>query len=132
MYLLDTNACIRILNNGSDRLVTRLRRHRPEEIALCSIVKAELVYGAYRSTRVAENLRLLGRFFEPFVSLPFDDSCVDHYGRIRTDLERTGTPIGPNDLAIAATAMANGLTLVTGNVREFGRVVGLKIENWEN
>jgi tRNA(fMet)-specific endonuclease VapC len=131
MFLLDTNICIRILNDSSAQLSDRLGRRRPEEIFLCSIVKAELVYGAYRSVRVAENLRLLVRFFQPFISLPFDDNCVDHYGRIRSDLERIGAPIGPNDLTIAATALANDLILVTGNVREFERVVGLEIENWD-
>jgi tRNA(fMet)-specific endonuclease VapC len=131
MYLLDTNVCIRILNDSSAQLSDRLRQRRPEEVFLCSAVKAELVYGAYRSVRVAENLRLLVRFFQPFISLPFDDNCVDLYGRIRSDLERIGAPIGPNDLTIAATAMAHDLTLVTGNVREFERVVGLAIENWQ-
>ena len=65
-YLLDTNACIRILNNTSASLIARLRRNSPGEIHLCSVVKAELIYGAYHGTRVAENLRLLQRFFEPF------------------------------------------------------------------
>lgn len=131
MYLLDTNACIRILNNSSSALVTRLRQHRPDEIALCSVVKAELMYGAQQSSRIAENLRVLDRFFEPFYSLPFDDICVQAYGRIRTELERVGTPIGPYDLLIAATAIANERTLVTANTREFNRVAGLAIENWE-
>ncbi len=131
MYLLDTNACIRILNNSSASLVTRLRQHMPEEIFLSSVVKAELIYGAHRSSRAADNLRLLRRFFEPFTSLPFDDSCADQYGSIRSELERAGTPIGPNDLIIAATAMTHDLVLVTNNVREFGRVAGLQIEDWE-
>ena len=131
MYLLDTNACIRVLNNSSPHLVARIRQHSPADILLCSIVKAELTYGAYHSSRAADNLRLLNRFYEPFVSLPFDESCVDIYGRIRSDLARTGTPIGPNDLLIASTAVANGLTLVTANQIEFGRVAGLLIENWE-
>jgi tRNA(fMet)-specific endonuclease VapC len=131
MYLLDTNACIRILNDDSTSLVRRLRRHDPAEILLCSIVKAELLYGAYLSSRVADNLRLLQKFFRPFVSLPFDDRCVEQYGRIRAELQRTGTPIGPNDVLIAATALAHGLTLVTGNTREFSRVAGLQFENWE-
>lgn len=131
MYLLDTNACIRILNNNLPALVTRLQQHRPDEIALCSVVKAELLYGAQRSNRIAENLRLLDHFFAPFYSLPFDDNCADAFGRIRTELERRGTPIGPYDLLIAATAVANGRTLVTANTREFSRVAGLKIENWE-
>lgn len=131
-YLLDTNACIRLLNNSAPALVERLRRHRATEIVLCSVVKAELTYGAFRSSRVAENLRLLDRFFAPFVSLPFDDRCVEVYGRIRSDLERAGTPIGPNDLMIAATAVANDLALVTANTREFSRVIGLALENWES
>jgi tRNA(fMet)-specific endonuclease VapC len=98
---------------------------------LYSIVKAELVYGAYHSSRVAENLRLLDRFFEPYISLPFDDDCFDAYGRIRSDLARIGQPIGPNDLQVAATAVTNNLTLVTANTNEFGRVAGFAIENWE-
>ena len=131
MFLLDTNACIQVLNNSSPPLTQRLRRQSPGDIYLCSVVKAELIYGAYHSSRVAENLRLLDRFFEPFISLSFDDDCCDAYGRIRSDLARTGEPIGPYDLQIAATAVANGLTLVTANTNEFGRVAGLSIENWE-
>ena len=131
MYLLDTNACIRILNNSSSALVTQLHEHQPDEIALCSVVKAELLYGAQRSSRIAENLRVLDRFFEPFYSLPFDDNCVQAFGRIRTELERAGTPIGSYDLLIAATAIAGNRTLVTANIREFSRVAGLTIENWE-
>ena len=131
MYLLDTNACICVLNNSSQQLVTRLQQHSPVDILLCSIVKAELMYGAYHSSRAADNLRLLERFFKPFVSLPFDDACCAAYGRIRSDLARSGTPIGPNDLLIAATAIANDLALVTANTEEFSRVAGLSIENWE-
>ena len=77
------------------------------------------------------NLRLLVRFFEPFSTLPFDDRCVDSYGRIRNDLERLGTPIGPNDTFIAATATAHDLTLVTHNTDEFGRIPELAIVDWE-
>lgn len=132
MYLLDTNACIRILNNSSSPLVGRVQEHQPTDILLCSVVKAELMYGAYHSAQPANNLRLLDRFFEPFVSLPFDDACCDAYGRIRSDLARKGTLIGPNDLLIAAMAVANDVTLVTANSKEFGRVAGLSIENWEN
>lgn len=131
MYLLDTNACIRLLNGRAPNVAHRMQRHRPADIALCSVVKAELIHGAYRSNRTAENLRLLERFFAPFNSLPFDDECATAYGRIRADLERAGMVIGPNDLLIAAIAVANGLTLVTANTREFERVIGLGIENWE-
>lgn len=130
MYLLDSNACIHILNNSSPPLVARLRAHDRGAIHLCSVVKAELVYGAYHSTRIADNLRLLQRFFDTFESLAFSDDCVDPYGRIRSDLARSGTPIGPNDTLIAAIAVAHKMTLVTNNTREFSRVVGLQIEDW--
>jgi tRNA(fMet)-specific endonuclease VapC len=131
MFLLDTNACVRILNGTSPPLTEQLRRHSPGEIRLCAIVKAELLYGARHSRRVAENLALLAAFFEPFVSLPFDDACAEHYGQIRTDLASTGTPIGPNDLLIAAVARAHDLTLVTHNTAEFGWVIGLRNVDWE-
>jgi tRNA(fMet)-specific endonuclease VapC len=131
MYLLDTNVCIRILNNSSPALVNRLRWHQPDEIALCSVVKAELLHGAQRSGRPDENLRLLDRFFEPFLFLPFDGDCAGIYGRIRAELERAGELIGPYDLLIAAIAVAHGRTLVTAYSREFGRVASLSLENWE-
>jgi tRNA(fMet)-specific endonuclease VapC len=131
MYLLDTNACIRLLNRSSTPLVARLKSKRPSEVRLCSIVKAELTYGARKSARPAENLSLLRSFFEPFVSLPFDDHCCGPYGTIREELERAGAPIGPYDLMIAATAIANDLVLVTHDASEFGRVVGLRWEDWE-
>ena len=131
MFLLDTNACIRILNNSSTALVAQLHQHKPGDIFLCSVVKAELVYGAYHSARPADNLRILEKFFEPFVSLPFDDHCSLVYGRIRSDLARYGTPIGPNDLMIASIALGNKLTLITANTGEFGRVTGLSLANWE-
>jgi len=131
MYLLDTNACIRILNGTSERLAGRLRQHEPGELRLCSVVKAELLYGARRSTRAADNLRLLTRFFEPFVCLPFDDLCAERYGVIRAELERVGQPIGPNDLMIAATGLAHALTVVTHDTDEFSRIAGLQVEDWE-
>ena len=130
MYLLDTNACIRILNGTSPPLIERLRETDPREIRLCSVVKAELLYGARKSTMVERNLSLLHRFFDAFASLPFDDLCAEQYGLIRTDLERAGMPIGPNDLKIAAIARAHDLILVTSDTREFSRVVGLRIEAW--
>lgn len=132
MYLLDSNVCIRLLNGDSPALVERLRQHSPAQIHLSAVVKAELIYGAHHSTRVAENLRLLQAFFRPFVSLAFDDACAEQYGRIRHDLGQRGQLIGPNDLLIAATALAHDLILVTHNSSEFGRVVGLVVEDWED
>lgn len=131
MYLLDTNACIRVLTDRSAPLVARLRATSPSEIALCSVVRAELLFGALRSAPKAENLRLLRRFFEPFPSFPFDDEAAEEYAAIRADLEAAGTPIGPNDLMIAAIARSRDLTLVTHNQRELARVPDLRLEDWE-
>ena len=132
MYLLDTNACIRILNGTSPSLAERLRFIPRSQLRLSSVVKAELLYGARKSSRVAENLRLLERFFNTIASLPFDDGCAEEYGLLREELDRAGTPIGANDLLIAATARAHHAVLVTHNVREFSRVADLRLEDWES
>lgn len=130
-YLLDTNVCIRFLNGTSERIRQRLETLEDRDVALCSVVKAELTYGALKSAQPARNVVRLQRFFTGFVSFPFDDAAAEAYGRTRVDLERLGTPIGPNDLCIAAIAQANDLTLVTHNVDEFRRVEGLNFEDWE-
>jgi len=131
-YLLDANVCIRLLTGRVPSVTERFLTHDPLEIHLCSIVRAELEYGARHSRDVAANLQLLERFCEPLVSLPFDDRCAAHYGLVREDLTRKGTLIGANDFLIAATALAYGLTLVTHNLKEFRRVAGLQLEDWEN
>lgn len=131
IYLPDTNACIRYLNPVDSPLARKMRAVAPQDIALCGIVKMELYYGAYRSSHQADNLTLLERFFAAFHSLPFNDAAADICGRIRAGLANAGTPIGPYDLQIAAIALANNLTLVTHNTREFSRVPGLSLEDWE-
>jgi len=131
MYLLDTNACIRLLNDSSAPLVARFRAEDPSSLRLSAVTKAELLYGARHSTRASANLRLLERFFAPFLSLPFDDRCAEHYAAIRSELALRGRPIGPYDLQIAATARAHDLILLTHNTREFARVAGLRMEDWE-
>jgi tRNA(fMet)-specific endonuclease VapC len=128
--LLDTNICIAFLNDSKAKVGSRLARLSPEDVKLCSIVKAELLYGARNSARVEENLGKLTRFFEVFESLTFDDVAAEHYGVIRAQLRRGGTPLGANDLMIAAIAVAADLTLVTRNQDEFRRVAGLRIEAW--
>lgn len=129
-YLLDTNACISYLNYRNSPIAHQLATKKPQEIFLCQIVKAELYYGAYKSTRCKENLALLTRFFSQFASLPFNDQAAEIYGRIRAKLATQGNPIGPNDLIIAATAIAHRVTLVTHNIREFSRVDDLQFEDW--
>ncbi len=128
-YLLDTNTCIRYLNGRSAQVRSHLESVVPADVVLCSVVKAELYYGAARSPE--RTLVRIARFLSPFRSFPFDDFSAHAYGQIRAQLEQAGTPIGPNDLMIAAIAVVHGLTLVTHNTREFGRVTGLVCADWE-
>ena len=130
-YLLDTNTCIRHLNRRSESIILKLGSLAPNQIAVCSVVKAELFYGGHRSNRPERTLARQRLFLDRFVSLPFDDQAAEVYGVIRAQLAASGTPIGPNDLMIAAIALANDLTLVTNNRREFSRVEGLQIDDWE-
>lgn len=130
-YLLHTNTCIRYLNDAQSRVANRVAALPRTAVVLCDIVRFELYYGAYRSTRRDRNLQLLATFFDGFASLSFDGRAAAIGGRIRADLASQGTPIGPNDLLIAATALAHDVTLVTHNTREFGRVEGLALEDWE-
>jgi len=131
IYLLDTNVCIHLLNEKNPLILQHFKQYSPADIALCSVVKAELLYGARRSRRVEANLQLLKAFFAPLQSLAFDDECAEHYGQIHADLLTQGKPIGPNDTLIAAIARANDATLITHNFSEFSRVAGLRIEDWE-
>lgn len=130
-YLLDTNVCIRLLNNTSPLVTTRLAAKQPYDIYLCTVVQMELVYGAYRSANHERNLAVLERFFSQFSSLPLDERAAKVTGQIRAQLAALGTPIGPYDVQIAAIALVNDLILVTHNTGEFSRVNGLQIEDWE-
>jgi len=130
MFLLDTNTCIFFLNSSSDPIRENMEKYGPEQIALCSVVKAELLFGALKSARVEQNMEKLQKFFQPFRSFYFDDAAADIYGQIRSTLERQGTRIGPNDLMIAAIAVSRRAILVTNNVQEFGRVQNLEIQDW--
>jgi tRNA(fMet)-specific endonuclease VapC len=130
-HLLDTNVCIRLINQSPGAIVERLRARSPQSIRLSAITKAELFDGARHSQRVSENLQVVAAFCRPYQCLPFDDLCAEHYGLIRADLVSRGENIPPMDLLIAATARAHDLTLVTHNGRDFAPVVGLKLEDWE-
>jgi tRNA(fMet)-specific endonuclease VapC len=130
-YLLDTNTCIRYINGTSQAVFNRLNAQDEGDVLVCAVVKAELFYGALHSQNPSKNLANQQKFLALFVSLPFDDGAAEQYGRIRAELARAGTPIGGNDLMIAAIALAHDLTLVTHNLKEFGRVQGLKTEDWE-
>lgn len=131
-YLLDTNVCVQYLRGGNSSVLQRLRNTPAQDVHLCSVVKAELFLGALRSAKPDENRAKVAAFLRPYTSLPFDDEAAFVQARIRHELERAGTPIGPYDLQIAAIALVSGQTLVTHNTSEFSRVTGLLIEDWEN
>lgn len=130
-YLLDTNVCIDYLNGRVIRVREHMESLLPSEVVLCSVVKAELFYGAMKSANPSLTLARQEPFISQFFSLPFDDAAAEKYGRLRVFLSKQGKPIGPNDLLIAAIALANNVTLVTHNTSEFGRVPGLQIKDWQ-
>jgi tRNA(fMet)-specific endonuclease VapC len=129
-YLLDTNACVDYLSGRYPSVIARLQRSGPSDLGLSTVVVAELRYGADRSARPKENHARIDVLVAEIPPVEFDLEPAGAYGRLRTRLEEKGTPIGPNDMLIAAQALARDLVLVTDNVREFRRVRGLKVENW--
>lgn len=131
MYLLDTNTCIQIINRHTSLTAERYRQHTPDQIRLCSIVKAELYYGARKSQQIDSNLERIAIFVKPLQSLHFDDRSAEEYGQIKATLAAQGQLIGPNDLLIAAIARAHGAIFVTNNTREFSRVADLRLEDWQ-
>lgn len=130
-YLLDTDTCVLYLARRSVKVRRRLEATPVKEVAVCSMVKAELFYGAWKSNNPQRTIATQRQFLDVLVSLPFDDLAAEVYGRERARLAKLGTPIGPNDLLIASIAIADSLILVTHNTREFSRIAGLQIEDWE-
>jgi len=129
-YFLDANICIYFLKGTHPDLARKLLSHNPDHIRIPSIVKAELLYGALKSQKMKENMERIEQFLLPFKVVPFGDEEANGYARIRSTLEKNGTPIGPNDFIVAATTMENDGVLVTNNEKEFKRVKHLKVENW--
>jgi tRNA(fMet)-specific endonuclease VapC len=130
-YLLDTNTCIVYLRGKNLGLNKKMEETLISDIAVCSVVKAELFYGSMKSANPERSYALQQEFLSQFVSLTFDDGSANVFGIIRAQLEKQGTPIGAYDLQIAAIAIVNDLTLLTHNTREFSRVSNLKFEDWE-
>lgn len=129
-YLLDTNVWILLLKHPPECLLRRLEAERGESIVTCSVVKAELYHGALKYQGSNRRRETIDSLLAPYFSFPFDDVAARHYGAVRHELETRGHSIGPNDLEIAAVCLTHGLTLVSSNIREFGRVAGLKLEDW--
>ena len=129
MYFLDTNTCIDFLRNLSESVRSRFLSVPLNEIKIPVVVKAELLLGAYKSTK-PETLERTKQFLELFEVIPFSDEMSYTYAKIRKELEVKGNKIGANDLFIAASALNKGAALVTHNTREFIRIDGLKLEDW--
>jgi tRNA(fMet)-specific endonuclease VapC len=129
-HFLDTDTCIFALRGTFPRIGERLASLTPDDVKVPAIVLAELVCGALKSSRPRSSLRGVERLLLPFEVVPFCQRCAWAYGRVRAELEAAGTGIGPNDLVVAATVLANEGKLVTHNVREFGRIKGLSLQDW--
>src|ERR1700693_6184636 len=128
-YMLDTNICIYVIKNYPPMLGERFNRFA-ESACISSITLAELHYGAEKSMRRLENLQEIEQFSARIEVLSFSAKAAAHFGQIRAEVERQGKPAGPLDFLIAAHARAEGLIVVTNNIREFERSPGVRVENW--
>ena len=128
-YMLDTNIVIYVIKRKPIEVLDTFNQHA-EQLAISSITLAELLHGAEKSMHVERNLRKIEDFVSRLEVLDYTSNAAAHYGDIRADLERKGTPIGVNDLHIAGHARSEGLIVVTNNLREFERVEGLRTDNW--
>jgi len=129
-YLLDTNICIYIIKRKPTIVLEKFRELPLGNVAISAITLAELEYGIRKSANPDRNLEALNQFLVPLDIIAFDYDATTAYGKIRADLEKKGTPIGPLDMLIAAHALSLDITLVTNNEKEFNRIAELKIENW--
>ncbi|MFN8656191.1 MAG: type II toxin-antitoxin system VapC family toxin [Candidatus Obscuribacterales bacterium] len=129
-YILDANAVIALLKDSDSKISRRVRKVPPADVVVSSIVAHELFFGAYKSKRVKHNLDIFDALL--FQVVEFDKEDAREAGEIRAFLSNAGTPIGPYDVLLAGQAKARGLTVITHNVKEFGRVPGLKVENWQD
>jgi tRNA(fMet)-specific endonuclease VapC len=129
-YMLDTDTCSSIMKRSNDALLKRLRKTPVAEVCISVIIKSELLYGVEVSPRRQQDGAALDAFLQYVEVLDFPGQAAADYAEIRSHLKTRGAMIGANDLFIAAHARSLGLTLVTNNTREFGRVPKLAIENW--
>ena len=128
--MLDTNICIYAMKNKPEHVLARLKKELNSGVCISSITLAELEYGMKHSSNPGKNEQALLRFLVPLSVLPFGTAAASEYGEIRAYLQRSGTPIGPLDILIAAHARSEDMILVTNNVCEFERVPDLEVENW--
>ena len=130
LFMLDTNICIYVIKKKPQKVIDKVRALRMSDLGISSIVLSELEYGAEKSSNSVQNRVALMQFLAGIDIAGYDAAAARHYGEIRTYLESNGQIIGAMDMLIAAHARSLGVILVTNNEKEFGRVPGLKIENW--
>ncbi|MBR3058234.1 MAG: type II toxin-antitoxin system VapC family toxin [Clostridiales bacterium] len=130
MYLLDTNICISLMRNQYPKMTDKILSMDPSLLMISSITVFELEYGAAKSQQKERTQAQLAMFLSAFTILPFDAGDAIAAGRIRGELAKKGTPIGPYDLQIAAQGLSRKLTVVTHNIDEFSRVQDLQVEDW--
>ncbi|MEY4516844.1 MAG: hypothetical protein RL180_1190 [Pseudomonadota bacterium] len=128
-YMLDTNIAIYVIKHKPIHVLNQFNRHA-NQMCLSMMSVSELLHGAEKSQFPEKTLQTVEDFISRLAILDYDYAAASQYGDIRAKLERKGTPIGVNDMHIAAHARSCGLILVTNNMREFERVEGLRIENW--
>ena len=129
-FLLDTDVCVVLLRKRPQALLARLTALDPGDVGISSVTASELHYGIQKSLHRERNVEALAHILAAIEIHPFGAAEAEAHGRLRAELERSGRGIGVFDAMIAAHALTLGATMVTGNVREFGRVPGLRIENW--
>lgn len=130
MYFVDTNTCIYFMNGKFQSVRDRFLSISPKEIKIPSIVKAELLLGAYKSQFSEQTINKVENFLKPFEIIPFTNEITKDYAEIRSNLEKLGKTIGANDYIIAATAKNKDGIVVTHNTSEFSRVNGITLEDW--
>ena len=128
--MLDSNICIYLIKRSPVSVLERFMAHSVGDIGISVVTLAELEHGVANSSRPARNREALAQFVSPLEVAPFDRRAAAAYGKLRTALEKKGQPIGSLDLLIAAHALSLNVRLITHNIREFGRVPGLRIEDW--
>ncbi|HMN86657.1 MAG TPA: tRNA(fMet)-specific endonuclease VapC [Bauldia sp.] len=128
-YMLDTNICIHVMKTYPPAVREKFNQVA-DQLCISSITLGELHYGAEKSARRAENLTAIAHFVARLEVLSFGEKAAAHYGQVRAELERRGTPCGPHDMQIGGHARSEGLIVVTNNMREFVRMPGIRVETW--
>jgi len=130
LYMLDTDTCSYIIRERPIGVLEHFRKLAMEQVCISTVTYAELLYGVERSSSKRINRPIIDDFVQHLDVIEWDNAAAEQYGKIRTDLEASGKPIGAMDMMIAAHAKSIKAVLVTNNQKHFARIKGLKVENW--